>query len=108
MLKSAHIQKIQWMNVNKTHFKEIFIYINVLLDNFAAQPKKYETYLKSRPASMELDAIKLVTELAVKYKFVLYRTTKPTKNKIIIYNIKKHISVFEPTSFISPHPMPFQ
>lgn len=34
------------------------------------QSKKYETYLKTRPASMEMEAIELVTKMAVKYEYV--------------------------------------
>jgi hypothetical protein len=32
-------------------------------------PRKYETFLESRPENMELEAIKLVCEMCIKYRY---------------------------------------
>lgn len=37
---------------------------------FAGEPKKYDSYLKTRPATMELEAIKMVGKLSIKYEYV--------------------------------------
>lgn len=43
-------------------------------DNSAVEgdPHKFETYLTSRPQSLEINAIKMISEIAVKYERLVY------------------------------------
>ncbi|XP_037028604.1 allantoinase [Bradysia coprophila] len=59
------LQKLQNTDAVLAFHAEICPTTEIQVDE--TQSKKYETYLKTRPPSMEVDAIKLVTDLSVKY-----------------------------------------
>lgn len=48
---------------------------NDTVESCNLDPKKYKTYLMSKPPITEVSAIKIVTDLAVKYKYDLRHWT---------------------------------
>ena len=46
---------------------------NVFSFLFAGAPESYQTFLETRPEQMEVDAIELVCDLCLKYKYTISR-----------------------------------
>lgn len=61
-------QAFVFLSPNKYIFKILKCICTIYASHFFPEPRKYETFLESRPDQMELEAIKLVCELCLKYR----------------------------------------